>query len=155
METTQQKITPFLWFNGHVEEAVNFYTSVFRQAKVTNMRRMGDKVFTATFQLEGQEFMALDGGPHFDTFSPAISFFVKCKTQEEVDYYWNKLTDGGSEQPCGWLKDRFGISWQIIPDALGQLMGDPNPAKSKHVMDAMMKMKKIIIRDLEEAHRQA
>lgn len=154
MENNTQKITPFLWFNGRVEEAINFYTSVFKDAKIKNMNRISDKIFTATFELEGQEFMILDGGPHY-TMSPAISFFVKCKDQEEVDYYWNKLTSNASEEQCGWLKDQFGVSWQIIPDALGKLMGSPDPVKSQNVMNAMMKMKKIIVSDLQAAHDQA
>jgi predicted 3-demethylubiquinone-9 3-methyltransferase (glyoxalase superfamily) len=153
----EQKITPFLWFNGNVEEALNFYTGIFKNSKVSNVKKIGaehtdgrGKVFTATFNLEGQEFMALDGGPHF-SFSPAISFFVKCKDQQEVDYYWDKLSAGGEIQQCGWLKDKFGVSWQIIPDALGRLLNDPDPVKAGRVMSAMLKMKKIIVKDLEEA----
>jgi predicted 3-demethylubiquinone-9 3-methyltransferase (glyoxalase superfamily) len=149
--TIQQKITPFLWFNGNVEEALNFYTSVFKNSQIVNVRRMGDKIFTATFQLEGLEFMALDGGPHF-SFTPAVSFFVKCKTQEEVDDLWEKLSTGGRKDRCGWLVDPFGVSWQIIPDALGQLLGDPDPVKSKRVLDAMLQMTKIDISKLKEAH---
>ncbi len=147
----QQKITPFLWFNGNVEEALNFYTSVFKNSKVVNVRRMGGKIFTATFQLEGLEFMALDGGPHY-SFTPAVSFFVKCKTQEEVDDLWEKLSAGGRKDRCGWLVDPFGVSWQIIPDALGQLLGDPDPVKSKRVLDAMLQMTKIDISKLKEAY---
>jgi predicted 3-demethylubiquinone-9 3-methyltransferase (glyoxalase superfamily) len=147
-----QKITPFLWYNGQVEEAVNFYTSIFKNSKIMSMNRMPDgKVMTSTFQLEGQGFMALDGGPQFK-FTPAISFFVDCKTQEEVDELWEKLSEGGRKDRCGWLQDKFGLSWQIIPSALGQLMYDKDPAKSKRVMDAMLKMTKIEIKKLEEAY---
>jgi len=152
-----KKITPFLWFNGKAEEALNTYTSIFKNSKIINARRMGDpkngKIFTATFQLEDQEFMALDGGPHYQ-FNPAVSFFVSCKTQEEVDYYWEKLIeDGGKESRCGWLVDKFGMSWQIIPEALGKYLGDSDPAKSQRALNAMMQMNKIIIADLERAHR--
>ena len=115
----KNKITPFLWFDGNIEEAINFYTSVFKNTKVSSSRRGPDgKVFTATFEIEGQEFMALNGGPMY-TFSPAVSFFVDCKTQEEVDELWEQLSEGGEKQRCGWLKDKFGLSWQIIPDTLG------------------------------------
>jgi predicted 3-demethylubiquinone-9 3-methyltransferase (glyoxalase superfamily) len=154
-----QKITPFLWFDDRLEDAVNFYTSVFPNAKVTNISRYGDAgplpagtIMTATFELEGQEFMALNGGPEF-TFNEAVSFFVKCENQAEIDSLWNKLTaDGGSEQPCGWLKDKFGLSWQIIPNALGQYLGDPDPAKAQRVMQAMLQMKKIDVAALEKAY---
>jgi len=147
-----QKITPFLWYNGQVEEAVNFYTSIFKKSKILSMNRMPDgKVMTSTFQLEGQDFMALDGGPQFK-FTPAISFFVDCKTQEEVDELWEKLSVGGRKDRCGWLQDKFGLSWQIIPTALGELMYDKDPAKSQRVMQAMLKMTKIEIKKLEEAY---
>jgi predicted 3-demethylubiquinone-9 3-methyltransferase (glyoxalase superfamily) len=155
-----QKITPFLWFDGKVEEVVNFYTSVFKNSEVVNITRLpdevpgrkGDKVMTATIRLNGVEFMLLDGGPMFK-FTEAVSFYVHCKTQEEVDYLWGKLTaDGGKESQCGWLKDKYGLSWQIVPDALGKLMGDPNPVKAKNVMNAMLQMRKIIIDDLQKAH---
>jgi predicted 3-demethylubiquinone-9 3-methyltransferase (glyoxalase superfamily) len=154
-----QKIMPCLWFDDRIEDAVNFYTSVFPNAKITNMSRYGDagplpkgKVMTATFEIEGQEFMALNGGPQF-RFSEAISFFVKCKDQAEVDHYWGKLTaDGGSESQCGWLKDKFGLSWQIIPDALGRYLGDKDPAKAGRAMQAMLQMKKIDIESLRRAH---
>ena len=150
--SAEQKIVPFLWFNGNVKEALDFYTSVFQHATIKNMNQMPDgKIMTASFQIEGLEFMALDGGPHF-TFSPAISFFVKCKTQEEVDELWEKLSEGGTKDRCGWLKDPFGVSWQIIPDALGQLMGSPNPVKARNVMQAMMQMNKIDIKGLQEAY---
>lgn len=153
-----QKITPFLWFNGNVEEAIHFYTSIFKNANIKEVRRYENpasgekaKIFTAVFELEGQEFMALDGGSHFK-FSPAISFFVKCREQSEVDEFWEKLSEGGRKDQCGWLTDKFGLSWQIIPDALGEMLGDTDPAKSKRVMDAMMKMTKIEISLLKAAY---
>ncbi len=153
-----QKITPFLWFNGNIEEAINFYTSVFKNTKVHNVHRIGGnsadnktKIMTATFEIEGQQFMALDGGPHY-SFTPAISFFVNCKDQAEVDELWTKLTDGGEESRCGWLVDKFGLSWQIIPEALGRLMGDPDRARANRVMQAMMQMDKIDVAKLQEAY---
>jgi len=153
-----QKITPFLWFDGNAEEAINFYTSIFRNSKIGRLTRYGKgapvpegSVITGTFQLDGQEFMALNGGPLF-TFSPAISLFVNCTSQEEVDYFWEKLSVGGDKSQCGWLKDKFGISWQIIPTALGELMGDTNPVRSMRVMQAMLKMTKIDIKRLQEAY---
>ena len=153
-----QKITPFLWFNNNLEEAITFYTSIFKNSKIDNIYRYGDAgpgpkgmVMSATFHLEGQEFMALNGGPHF-SFTPAISLFVKCKTQEEVDNFWEKLSEGGEKSRCGWLKDKFGLSWQIIPDALGELMYGNDPARSARVMQAMMKMDKIDINGLQEAY---
>lgn len=147
-----QKITPFLWFDGQAEEAVNFYTSLFKDSKVVNMNRMPDgKVISATFLLNGQEFMALNGGPMFK-FTEAISLFVKCDTQTEIDSMWEKLSEGGSQGRCGWLKDKFGLSWQIVPPVLGELMGDKDPAKSQRVMQAMLKMDKIIIQDLKDAY---
>jgi predicted 3-demethylubiquinone-9 3-methyltransferase (glyoxalase superfamily) len=156
-----QKITPFLWFDHQAEEAMNFYISIFKNSRITSVTRYGEggpgpagEVMTGTFQFEGQEFMALNGGPDHQ-FSEAISFFVDCKTQEEVDELWNKLTQDGEEGPCGWLKDKFGVSWQIIPTALGELLGDPDPAKSQRVMQAMLQMKKIDIKTLQEAHEQA
>ncbi len=147
----QHQVTPFLWFNGNLEEAIQFYSSVFKDAEVFHEQRMGSggKLFTATFQLGGQKFMALDGGP-MHSFTPAVSFFVSCKDQKDVDYYWNKLIEGGSEGRCGWLIDKFGLSWQIIPEALGKSLGNPDPAKAKRAMEAMMKMSKIIVRELEE-----
>lgn len=153
-----QKITPFLWFNDQAEEAINFYTSVFKNSKIGSVRRYGDagpgpkgSVMSATFQLEGQDFLALNGGPHFH-FTPAISLYVNCETQEEVDELWNKLTaDGGASEQCGWLKDKYGLSWQIIPSALNRLLGDPDPKKSARVLQAMLTMKKISIADLEAA----
>ena len=153
-----QKISPFLWFDGKAEEAVNFYTSVFRHSKIGDVMRYGDagpgpkgSVMTATFEIEGQEFIALNGGPNFK-FSPAISFFVKCKTQEEVDELWAKLSAGGRTQQCGWLQDKFGVSWQIVPTGLGEMLQDKDPAKSKRVMEAMLKMVKLDIRILKQAY---
>ena len=155
---SQQKITPFLWFDGNVEEAVNFYTSVFKNSKVLNVHQLpGDvpgakgKVMTATFELEGMKFMALDGGPQFK-FTPAISLFVDCKDQEEVDDLWNKLSEGGRPDRCGWLQDKYGLSWQIIPKALGELMGGPDRVKANRVMQAMLKMSKLIVADLQKAY---
>ena len=154
-----QKITPFLWFDNRAEEAANFYASIFKNSKVTSIRRYGEagpgpkgSVMSVTFQLDGQEFTALNGGPLF-TFSPAISFFVNCKTQEEVDELWEKLTaGGGTAQRCGWLKDKYGLSWQIIPKALGEMLGDKDPKKSQRVMQAMLQMNKIDIQRLKEAY---
>ena len=155
-----QKITPFLWFDGKAEEAMNFYTSIFKNSKVGRVSRYGEggpgpkgSVMSATFQIEGQEFMALNGGPQF-TFSPAISFFVNCETQEEVDELWEKLSAGGQKDRCGWLKDKFGVSWQIIPAALGQMLGDKDAEKSKRVMQAMLRMEKIEIKALQQAYEQ-
>jgi len=153
-----QKITPFLWFDGNAEEAMNFYTSIFKNSKIGRITRYGDAgpgpkgtVMSATFQLDGQEFMALNGGPQFK-FTEAISFFVNCETQEEVDELWEKLSDGGQKSRCGWLKDKYGLSWQIIPSALGEMLGDKDPEKSRRVMKAMLQMDKIDIRRLQEAH---
>jgi predicted 3-demethylubiquinone-9 3-methyltransferase (glyoxalase superfamily) len=153
-----QKITPFLWFDGKAEEAMNFYTSIFKNSKVVNIMRYGEAgpgpkgtVMVATFQLDGQEFTALNGGPMF-TFSPAISFFVNCETQEEVDELWEKLSEGGEKQRCGWLKDRYGVSWQIVPTVLGKLLQDKDPEKSKRVMNAMLQMNKIDIKSLKQAY---
>jgi predicted 3-demethylubiquinone-9 3-methyltransferase (glyoxalase superfamily) len=155
-----QKITPFLWFNDNAEEAMNFYASIFKNAKIGNVRRYPEgtpgpagKVMSATFQLEGQEFMALNGGPQFK-FTEAISFFVNCETQEEVDELWKKLSAGGQEGRCGWLKDKFGLSWQIIPSALGKMLGDKDREKAKRVMTAMLQMKKIDIEGLKRAYEQ-
>ena len=142
-----QKITPFLWFDGKLEEAVSFYTTVFRNARVENL-----SPWSATFVLDGQEFMALNGGPQFK-FNEAVSFFIRCETQDDVDYYWNRLTNnGGAEGQCGWLKDKFGLSWQVIPDALGRYLGDRDQAKAGRVMQAMRKMKKIDVAALDAAH---
>ncbi len=153
-----QKITPFLWFNDNAEEAMNFYTSIFKNAKIGNVMRYGaagpgpeGTVMTATFQLEGQEFMVLNGGPAFK-FTEAISFFVNCETQEEIDRLWEKLTaDGGEESQCGWLKDKYGLSWQIVPGNLGQLLNNPDREKAKRAMNAMLQMKKLDIQALEQA----
>jgi predicted 3-demethylubiquinone-9 3-methyltransferase (glyoxalase superfamily) len=153
-----QKITPFLWFDDNLEEAINFYTSVFKNSKIVNSSRLPGatagskgKILTATFQLEGQEFMGLNGGPHH-SFTDATSFFVKCDTQQEIDYYWDKLTaDGGKEVQCGWLKDKFGLSWQIVPSTLGSLLSNPDPAKAQRAMQAMMKMVKLDIAALKAA----
>jgi predicted 3-demethylubiquinone-9 3-methyltransferase (glyoxalase superfamily) len=156
-----QKITPFLWFNHEAEEAMKFYVSIFKNSRILSVTRYGaggpgpaGEVMTGTFQLEGQDFIALNGGPDHQ-FTEAISFFVDCKTQEEVDDLWYKLTDGGEEGPCGWLKDKFGVSWQIIPTVLGELLNDPDPVKSQRVMQAMLQMKKIDIKALQEAYEQA
>jgi predicted 3-demethylubiquinone-9 3-methyltransferase (glyoxalase superfamily) len=152
-----QKITPFLWFNNNAEEAMTFYVSIFKNSKIGKVTRYGDagpgpkgQVMSATFQLEGQEFMALNGGPLF-SFTPAISLFVSCETQPEVNELWAKLSDGGSKDRCGWLKDKFGLSWQIIPTALGGLLADKDSARSQRVMQAMLKMDKIEIEQLQEA----
>lgn len=146
-----QKITPFLWFDDKAEEAMNFYTSIFKNSRVTNVSRHGGKVMSATFQLEGQEFMALNGGPHFK-FTEAVSFFVKCGTQEEVDTFWDQLSAGGQTQQCGWLKDKYGLSWQIIPNALGEMLQDKDAGKAGRVMQAMLKMVKIDIKALQQAY---
>jgi predicted 3-demethylubiquinone-9 3-methyltransferase (glyoxalase superfamily) len=153
-----QKITPFLWYDGSAEEAAKFYTSIFKKSKIGTVRRYGEagpgpkgSAMSVEFQLEGQDFIALNGGPHF-TFSPAISFFVSCKAQEEVDELWEKLSAGGEQQPCGWLKDKFGVSWQIIPTVLGDMLQDKDAAKAKRVMQAMLQMKKIDIKGLKEAY---
>jgi predicted 3-demethylubiquinone-9 3-methyltransferase (glyoxalase superfamily) len=150
-----QKITPFLWFDDQAEEAMNFYVSIFKNSKVLGVSRgPNGKAFSVTFELEGQEFMALNAGPQFK-FNEAISFFVDCRTQEEVDELWEKLTaDGGEESMCGWLKDKYGLSWQIIPSVLGQMLNDPDPAKAQSVMQAMLQMRKIDIEGLQRAYEQ-
>jgi predicted 3-demethylubiquinone-9 3-methyltransferase (glyoxalase superfamily) len=154
-----QKIIPFLWFEGKAEEAANFYVSIFKNSKILNLAHYGEAgpgpkgtVMVATFQLEGQKFMALNGGPQY-TFSPAISFYVDCETQAEVDELWEKLTAGGSDVQCGWLRDKFGVSWQIIPKTLIELMQDKDPVKSQRVFKAMMGMIKIDIEALRRAYR--
>lgn len=144
------KITPFLWFDGRAEEAMNFYLSVFKDGKVLSVNRKDGKVLVVTFEVAGQRFMGLNAEPMFK-FNESVSFFVSCENQEEVDYYWSRLLEGGQESQCGWLKDKFGLSWQIIPSALMKFIGDPDPAKAKAAFDAMLKMKKIVIRDLEKA----
>src|SRR5438067_6092476 len=155
-----QKIAPFLWFNNNAEEAANFYTSIFKNSKIVNIARWGDAgpgpkgtVMSATFELEGQEFMALNGGPQF-TFSAAISFFVKCETQQEVDELWEKLSAGGKKERCGWLKDKFGVSWQIVPTVLGKMLHDKDAERSKRVMNAMLQMDKLDIKGLQRAYEQ-
>jgi predicted 3-demethylubiquinone-9 3-methyltransferase (glyoxalase superfamily) len=153
-----QKITPFLWFDNNAEEAINHYRSIFKNSKIVNISRYGeggpgpkDSLMTATFQLEGQEFIALNGGPMFK-FTEAVSFLVKCSGQEEVDHYWNKLLEGGgTPQPCGWLKDKFGLSWQIVPTILGELLQDKDREKAGRAMQAMLKMQKIDVAALEKA----
>lgn len=156
-----QTISPFLWFDGKAEEAIRLYTSVFKNSKIISINYWAegspfpkDQVMTGVFELDGLRFYAFDAGPQFK-FTEATSFFVNCETQEEVDHYWNSLTaDGGQESRCGWLKDKFGLSWQIIPSVLMKLMGDKDPARAGRVMQAMMQMKKIIIADLEKAYNQ-
>jgi predicted 3-demethylubiquinone-9 3-methyltransferase (glyoxalase superfamily) len=155
-----QKITPFLWFNTQAEEAATLYTSIFKDSKILTVSRYGEagpgpkgSAMTVSFQLEGQQFLALNGGPHFK-FTEAISLLVNCESQQEVDELWSKLTaDGGSESQCGWLKDRFGLSWQIVPTALGRMMSDPDPQKAKRTVEAMLQMKKLDIAALERAYR--
>ncbi len=150
------RITPFLWFDDKAEEAMDFYGTVFPDFQVSNVVRNGPgedgTMMMATFEVAGQQFMALNGGPLF-SFTEAVSFFVSVDTQEEVDHLWSALTaDGGVESQCGWLKDKYGLSWQIVPKALGELMGDPDPAASRRVVDAMMQMQKIDIAALQAAH---
>ncbi len=162
-----QKITPFLWFDKQAEEAINFYVSIFPNSRVVSIKRypegplegpmkgMEGKVLTAVFELQGQTFMALDGGPFFKP-TGAVSFYVECADQKEVDAYWNKLAEGGDPkaQQCGWLMDKYGFSWQTIPSALPRPLSDPDPIKSGRVMQAMLQMKKIDVAKLEEAYRQ-
>lgn len=139
-----QKVTPFLWFDGNAEEAMNFYTSIFKNSKITS---------PGSFQLDGQEFLVLNGGPQFK-FTEAISLFVNCETQQEVDELWEKLSAGGQKGRCGWLKDKYGLSWQVIPSDLRKMIGDPDPVKSKRVIDAMLSMNKIDIQGLKQAYDQ-
>jgi len=155
-----QKITPFLWFDNNAEEAMNFYVSIFKNSKVISVARYGDagpgpkgSVMTANFHIDGQEFVALNGGPHFK-FTEAISFVVNCETQQEVDEFWEKLSAGGEESRCGWLKDKYGLSWQIVPTILPRLLQDKDPAKAKRVMEAMLQMNKIDIKKLKQAYEQ-
>lgn len=154
-----QKITPFLWFENQAEEAAQFYTSIFKNSKITGIARypegspgLAGTVMTVTFVLDGQEFTALNGGPEFN-FTEAISFYVHCQDQAEVDYYWEKLTAGGEEVQCGWLKDKYGVSWQIVPTILGELLGDPDPEKAKRVTQVMLQMKKLDIAALQRARQ--
>jgi predicted 3-demethylubiquinone-9 3-methyltransferase (glyoxalase superfamily) len=154
-----QKITPFLWFDGKAEEAANFYVSIFKNSKINHVSRYGDagpgpkgSVMIVSFQVEGQSFTALNGGPQYK-FTPAISLFVNCEDQSEVDHLWEKLSNGGATQQCGWLTDKYGVTWQIIPKALMELMQDKDPVKSQRVFKAMMKMNKIEVEDLKKAYR--
>ncbi len=152
--SSNQRITPFLWFDTQAEEAINFYVSLFNNSKILGLQRMAKDgpVLTGTFQLEGLEIMALNAGPMYQ-FTPAISFFVKCKDQQEVDDLWNKFSEnGGTPQPCGWITDKFGLSWQIIPNALSELMFTSDAARSQRVMQAMLKMQKIEVSKLQEAY---
>jgi predicted 3-demethylubiquinone-9 3-methyltransferase (glyoxalase superfamily) len=155
-----QKITPFLWFNDNLEEAMNLYVSLFKNSKIVSVKRSGESgpgrkgsVMSATFELDGQQFLALNGGPHF-TFTPAISMFVNCETQDEIDELWEKLSAGGEKSRCGWLKDKFGLSWQIVPAGLGDMLQDKNPQKAKNTMQAMLQMGKLDIEKLRQAHDQ-
>jgi predicted 3-demethylubiquinone-9 3-methyltransferase (glyoxalase superfamily) len=163
-ETNMQKITPYLWFEDNAEEAAKFYTSIFKNSRVINITHYGESaaevsgrpkgtVMTVTFELEGQRFMALNGGPIFK-FSPAISFLVSCETQQEVDDLWEKLSEGGQVEQCGWLKDKFGVSWQIVPNVLGEMIQDKDVKKSERVIKAMLQMKKIDIRGLRKAYEE-
>jgi predicted 3-demethylubiquinone-9 3-methyltransferase (glyoxalase superfamily) len=161
-----QTITPFLWFDHQAEEAANFYASIFRNSKVGHVARYDEagakasgrpkgSAMTVAFQLDGQDFVALNGGPHFK-FTEAVSFVVNCQTQEEVDHYWEQLSAGGDEkaQQCGWLKDKYGLSWQIVPDVLGKMLQDKDPKKSESVMRALLQMKKLDIKTLKQAYTQ-
>jgi predicted 3-demethylubiquinone-9 3-methyltransferase (glyoxalase superfamily) len=155
-----QKITPCLWFDTDGEEAATFYTSVFKHSRILSISLYGEagprpagSVMTVSFELDGQSFVALNGGPDF-TFNEAISFQVSCESQEEVDHFWDRLSEGGQEGPCGWLKDRYGVSWQVVPAALGELLGDPDPEKAQRAMKAMLQMSKIDIEALRQAAAQ-
>jgi predicted 3-demethylubiquinone-9 3-methyltransferase (glyoxalase superfamily) len=154
------KITPFLWFDGKAEEAAKFYVSIFKNSRIVGITRYGEagpgpkgSAMTVRFELDGQEFIGLNGGPQFK-FTEAVSFSVDCKTQEEVDDFWEKLSEGGEQGQCGWLKDKYGLSWQINPTVLSQMPSDPDPEKSKRVMEAMLRMKKIDIKRLKQAYEQ-
>jgi len=158
--THLQKITPSLWFDGNAEEAANFYVSLFKNSRIEGGAEYGDAgprekgtAMTVAFQLDGQSFLAINGGPEF-TFTPAISFMVNCETQQEVDELWEKLTAGGEEVQCGWLKDKYGLSWQIVPTVLGELMQDKDPVKVQRVTEAMLRMQKLDIKTLQEAYEQ-
>ena len=153
-----QKVTPFLWFNDNADEAIKFYISVFKNSKLVNASYYGDAgpgpkgtIMTATIELEGQRFMLLNGGPMFK-FTEAISLFISCKTQEEVDYYWDKLIEGGQHSQCGWLKDKFGLSWQVVPEILGELIREKDAKRANNAMQAMLKMSKLDIKKLKEAY---
>jgi predicted 3-demethylubiquinone-9 3-methyltransferase (glyoxalase superfamily) len=155
-----QKITPFLWFDDKAEEAMNFYVSIFKNSRIVSVTRYGEegpgpkgKVMSVICQLDGQEIFALNGGPEF-TFSPAISFFVNCETQPEVDELWEKLSEGGKKDRCGWLRDKYGLSWQVVPSVLGEMLQDKDAEKSKRVMQAMLQMDKIDIKTLRQAYEQ-
>jgi predicted 3-demethylubiquinone-9 3-methyltransferase (glyoxalase superfamily) len=155
-----QRIKPFLWFDNNAEEAAQFYLSIFKDSKILKISRYGEagpgpagSVMIVNFRIEGQDFIALNGGPHFK-FNESISFSITCETQEEVDHYWNKLTEGGQEVQCGWLKDKFGLSWQVNPTVLGELLADKDGKKAQRVMKAMMQMKKIDIAGLQRAAAQ-
>jgi predicted 3-demethylubiquinone-9 3-methyltransferase (glyoxalase superfamily) len=159
-QNVMQKITPFLWFDDKAEEAMNFYVSIFKNSKRGRISRYGEAgpgpkgaVMVVTFQLDGQEFMALNGGPHFK-FTEAISLLVDCQTQDEVDAMWEKLSEGGEKGQCGWLKDKYGLSWQIVPTVVGEMMSDPDAEKSKRVMNAMLQMTKLDIKGLKQAYDQ-
>lgn len=152
-----QKISPFLWFENKAEEAARFYTSVFNNSRIVKIARYGaagpgpaGSVMTVEFELEGQSFIALNGGPHFK-FNEAISLSISCKDQAEIDHYWGKLSEGGVEQPCGWLKDKYGLSWQVTPSRLADLMAGSHPEKAGKAMQTMLGMKKIVIADIEKA----
>ena len=155
-----QKITPFLWFDHQAEEAAKFYTSIFKNSKIVSTTQYSDvgpgprgSVMSVVFQLHGQDFYALNGGPQF-TFSPAISLFVSCENQQEIDEYWERLSQAGQIQQCGWLTDKFGVTWQIVPKILGEMMNDKDPERSKRVMQAMMQMVKLDIQGLKDAYEQ-
>jgi predicted 3-demethylubiquinone-9 3-methyltransferase (glyoxalase superfamily) len=152
------KLTSCLWFDTEGEDAANFYVSVFPNSRIVNVARYGEagprpagSVMTVDFELDGKPFMALNGGPEF-TFNEAVSFVIDCADQDEVDYYWTKLSEGGEEGPCGWLKDRSGLSWQVVPAALGELASDPDPAKSQAVIKAMLGMRKLVVAELQAAY---
>ena len=153
-----QKITPFLWFDNNAEEAANFYVSIFKNSKVLNISRYGDAgpgpkgtVLTVAFELDGQKFTALNGGPQFK-FTEAVSFVVTCETQEEIDYFWEKLSAGGAESQCGWLKDKYGLSWQVVPTIIGELISETDPERSNRVMQEILKMQKLEIEPLKRAY---
>ena len=163
MQVSAQKITPCLWFDTQAEQAAKFYVSIFKNSKIERFSRYGKEgyeihgkepgsVMTAEFEIAGQRFVALNGGPHFK-FNEAISFQVHCETQEEIDYFWSKLTEGGQEQPCGWLKDRYGVSWQVVPTVLAEMLSDPDPAKSQRVTSAFLRMKKFDVEELARAYK--